>query len=61
MQNASKRAILQAMTENTNVNAATLQALQHITIVAAIDQSAVKKVKKKKLYPYTIFHLFVVW
>ena len=37
MQNAFKGAILQATTENSNVNAATLQALQHTTVVAAVD------------------------
>ena len=37
MQNASKGAILQAMTENSNVNTAILQALQHTTVVAAVD------------------------
>ena len=38
MQNASKGAILQAMTENSTVNAATLQALQHTRVVAAVDR-----------------------
>ena len=38
MQNALKGAILQAMTENSNANAVTLQALQHTTVVAAVDQ-----------------------
>ena len=40
MQNASKGAILQATTKNSNVNAATLQALQHTTVVAAVDRPA---------------------
>ena len=37
MQNALKRAILQVTTENSNVNAATLQALKYTTVVAAVD------------------------
>ena len=40
MQNASKGAILQAKTENSTVNAATLQALQCMTVVAAVNQPA---------------------
>ena len=38
MQNASKGAILQATTENSNVNAAILQALQCTAVVAAVDR-----------------------
>ena len=41
MQNASKVVILQVITENSNVNAVTLQALQYMIVVAAIDQPAV--------------------
>ena len=37
MQNALKGEILQATTENSNVNAATLQVLQHTIVVAAVD------------------------
>ena len=40
MQNASKGVILQVITKNSNVNAATLQALQCTTVVAAVDQPA---------------------
>ena len=38
MQNALKGVILQATTENSNVAAVTLQALQCMTVVAAVDQ-----------------------
>ena len=40
MQNALKGAILQVMTENSNVNAVMLEALQHTTVLAAVDQLA---------------------
>ena len=40
MQNATKGAILQAMTENSTVKAAMLQALQHTRVVAAVDRPA---------------------
>ena len=40
MQIASKGAILQVTTENSNVNIATLQALQCMTVVATVDQPA---------------------
>ena len=40
MQNASKGVILQATTENSSINAATLQALQCMTVVAAVDRPA---------------------
>ena len=43
MQNASKGAILQATTENSTVNAAILQELQHTTVVAAVDRPAAVK------------------
>ena len=35
-----KGAILQAMTKNSTINAATLQALQYTAVVAAVDQPA---------------------
>ena len=62
MQNASKGAILQAMTENSNVNAATLQALQHTTVVAAVDRLSkqCRMVKTTKLQLYLIFRIIVV-
>ena len=40
VQNALKEAILQAMTKNSNVNAATLQALQCMTVEAPMDRPA---------------------
>ena len=42
MQNSSNGVILQAMTENWNINAVVLQALQN-TIVIAIDQLAAEQ------------------
>ena len=41
MQNALKGAILQATTKNSTVNAVMLQALNHTTVVAAVDQPEV--------------------
>ena len=38
MQNAPKGATLQAMTENSNVNAMTLQTLQCTIVAAAVDR-----------------------
>ena len=50
MQNASKGAILQVITENSTVNAATLQALQRTTVVAAVDRpAAVQNGQNKKI------------
>ena len=40
MQNALKGAILLETIENSNVNAAILQALQYTTVVAAVDRAA---------------------
>ena len=40
MQNASKGVILQATTKNSTVNAVILQALQHMTVLAAVDRPA---------------------
>ena len=41
MQNASKGAILQVTTKNSNVNAAILQALQCTIVLAAVDRPAI--------------------
>ena len=38
MQNASKGAILQVTTKNSNINAATLQALQHTIVVVVVER-----------------------
>ena len=54
MQNALKEVILQATTKNSNVNAATLQALQCTTVVAAVYRS--EAVKNNQNNEITIIH-----
>ena len=41
MQNAAKGAILQATTENSNINREILQTLQYIIIKAVVDRTAI--------------------
>ena len=38
MQNALKGVILKVTTKNSNVNAATLQAMQYMTVLTAVDR-----------------------
>ena len=50
MQNALKGAILQVTTKNSNVNAMTLQPLQHTTVVPAVDRpTAVQNGQNNKI------------
>ena len=62
MQNDSKGAILQVITNNSNVNAVILQAMEYTTVAEAVYQPVATQNSQKIIQQlYVILHVIVVW